>query len=176
MKMGNLIKLKGLLSKIFLLFFIAILFSQVFLHQVVADEIKDGTFEINSGDWINIQCGTNTTILWQFQVDTNERAIYWEIMGYNDFFKTGWGPNASFTTPILNETDARYEYVCHGYYAKSHVWSTMVVTCTETGQINGNNGVDPMIFIYIGIPIILVSGIALVVVVYLRRKKKQDFF
>ena len=61
----------------------AILFNQVFIHRVVADETKDGSLEINSQDWINIQCGTSTTIIWQFQVDTNERAIYWEIIGDN---------------------------------------------------------------------------------------------
>ena len=177
MKMVNLINYKRVYTKIILFFIMAILFSQVFMHQVVADEIKDEALEINSEDWINIQCGTNTTILWQFQVDTNELAIYWEIIGDN-VLETGWGPNASFTTPILNETDTRYEYVCHGYYAKYHVWSTMIVTCTETGQTNGggNNGVDPMIFFYIGVPIISVIAIASGVLVYLRRKKKQDFY
>ena len=169
MKMGNLIKFKGIQSKVFLFFLIIILFSQVFLHQVVADEIKDGALEINSGDQINIQLGTSTTIIWQFQVDTNERAIYWEIIG-NNVFKTGWGPSANCTTPVLNETDTRYEYVCHGYYAKYHVWKTVIVTCSET------NGFDPIIFLYIGIPIVLVSGIALVVVIFLRRKKNQDIF
>jgi len=169
MKMGNSIKLKGIQSKVFLFFFITILFSQVFLHQVVADEIKDGALEINSGDRINIQPGTSTTIIWQFQVDTNERAIYWEIIG-NNVFKTGWGPSANCTTPVLNETDIEYEYVCHGYYAKYHVWKKVIVTCIET------IGFDPIIFFYIGIPIVLVSGIALVVVIYLRRKKNQDVF
>jgi len=56
------------------------------------------------------------------------------------------------------------------YYAKYHVWKTMIVRCLET------NGFDPIIFLYIGIPIVLVSGIALVVVIFLRRKKNQDIF
>lgn len=175
MKMVNLINFKNVCTKMILFFIMAILFSQVFIHQVVADETKDGSLEISSQDWINIQCGTSTTIIWQFQVDTNERAIYWEIIGDN-VLETGWGPNANYTTPILNETDNRYEYVCHGYYAKSHVWSTVIVTCTETGQTNGNNGVDPMMFFYIGIPIISVIAIASGVLVYLKHKKKQDFF
>lgn len=177
MKMVSSINCKNVGIKIILFFIITILFSQVFMHQVAADETKDGVLEINDGDWINIQCGTSTTIIWQFQVETNERAIYWEIIGDNSL-ETGWGPNANFTTPILNETDTSYEYECHGYYAKYHVWSTMIVTCTETGQINGggNNGVDPMIFFYIGVPIIAVIAIASGVFVYLRRKKKGDFF
>ena len=177
MKMVNLINKKGIRTKLILFFVIALIFSQVSLHQVVADETKDGSFEINSGDWINIQLGTDITLIWQFQVDTNERAIYWEIIGY-DVFETGWGPNANCTTPVLNQTDTRYEYVCHGYYAKYHVWSTMIVTCTETGQVNGggNDGFDPIIFLYIGIPAVSICAIALVVVIYLRRKKKKDFF
>ncbi len=173
MKMSNLIKLKGIKSKVFLLFFIIMLFSQVILHQVAADKINHGDFEISSGDWIDIPLGTKTIINWQFQVETNERAIYWEIIGYN-VFETGWGPRANCTTPVLNETDISYNYVCHGYYAKYHVWSTIVITCTEVEQ--GNNGFDPTLLLAIGIPIVIVSGIALIVVLYFRHKKNQDFF
>ncbi len=177
MKMGILIKLKGKQSKVFLFFFFTILFSQVFLHQVVADEIKDGPLEINSGDWFNIQLGTNTTIFWQFQVDTNERAIYWEIIGDN-VFKTGWGPTANCTTPVLNGTDTRYEFVCHGYYAKYYVWSKVIVTCTEIEPTNGggDNGDDPIFFLYLGISIVLVTGISIAVAFYLKYKKNQESF
>ncbi len=180
MKMVNLINKKGIRTKIILLFISAIIFTQVYIHQAVADddEIKDGTLEINSGDWINIQFGTSVTIVWQFQVDTNERAIYWEITGYN-VFETGWGPSANCTTPVINETKTSYEYVCHGYYAKYHVWSTMIVTWTKTGQENGggNDGLDPIISFYIVIPIVSVGAIAIaIVIIYFRRKKKQEFF
>jgi len=179
MKMVNLIKGNNIRRKLILLFITAIIFTQVYIDQAIADEdeIKDGVLEINAGDWINIQCGTNKTILWQFQVDTNERAIYWEITGYN-VFNTGWGSSANCTTPILNETNARYEYVCHGYYAKYHVWSTMIVTCTKTGQTNGggDGGPDPIIILSIVIPVISVGALAIAVVIYLKRKKKQDFF
>jgi len=171
MKMVNLIKRNGMRTKIILLFIIIIIFCQVSIHQVVADETKDGPLEISDGDLINIQCGTSYTLSWQFQVDTNERAIYWEIIGYK-VVKSGWGPDVNCTTPVLNETGTTYEYVCHGYYAKYHVQSTMIVTCTKTGQPNGggNDGLDPTIILYIGIPIILVCGIALIIVIYLRRK------
>lgn len=181
MKMVNLIKRNSIRTKVILLFITAIIFTQVYIHQAIADddETKDGVLEINTGDWINILIGTNVTIFWQFQVDTNERAVYWEIREDNIlFFKTGWGPSANCTTPVLNETDTRYEYVCHGYYAKYHVWSTMIVTCTETGQPNGgeNDGFDPIIAFYIVIPIVSVGAIAIAIVIYLKRKKKKDFF
>jgi len=63
MKMVNLINFKSISTKIILFFIMAILFSQIFMLQVVADETKDGSLEINSGDWRNIQCDTSTTIL-----------------------------------------------------------------------------------------------------------------
>ena len=177
MKMVHLINHNGIRIKIVLLFIITIIFCQMSIHHVVADETNDGPLAISEGDVINIQCGTSYTLSWQFQVDTNERAIYWEIIGYN-VVKSGWGPNANCTTPVLNETGTTYEYVCHGYYAKYHVQSTIIFTCTKTGQVNGggNEGFDPIIILYIGVPIILVSGIGLIIVIYLRRKKKQDFF
>ncbi|MFX1574175.1 MAG: hypothetical protein ACFFB0_15635 [Promethearchaeota archaeon] len=179
--MVNLIKRNSIRIKMILVFIVAILFSQLYINQVVADEdqIKDGALEINSGDWINILIGTNATISWQFQVDTNERAIYWEIKEDNIlFFKSGWGPNANCTTPVLNDTKSRLEFVCHGYYAKYHVWSTIIVTCTKTGQPKGggNNGFDPIIFLSIGIPVVSVVVIASVILIYLRRKKKKEFF
>jgi len=167
MKMVNLINFKGMRTKIILLFIIAIIFCQVSIHQVVADEIQDGPLKINSGNYIDIERGTSITLSWQFQVDTNERAIYWEITGY-DVTKTGWGPKANCTTPVLNEEGSSYEYVCHGYYAKYHVWSSMIIACKGSG--GGNDFFDPIIFLYIGIPTILVCGIALIIVIYLRRK------
>lgn len=180
--MANSINHKDKRTKIILLFIMIILLNQVFIHKGLADEIEDGPLKISSSDWINIQLDTNITLFWQFQVGTNEAAIYWEIIGDDGLFKTGWGPSTNCTTPILNETGKSYEYVCHGYYAKYHVWSTKIVTCTETGQNDGtdgggNDGVDPRIFLYIGISAVSVSLIAFVVIFfYLRRKKKKDFF
>ena len=135
MKMVKSINFKWKKIKIIFLFFFILLLSQSFLPRVAADELADGPLKISSGDWINIQKGTNIIIFWQFNVSENERAIYWEVEGY-DVFQSGWGPDANCTTPILNETDTTYEYHCHGYYAKYYVYSTIIITCTETGQPN----------------------------------------
>jgi len=183
MKMVNRINLRKIRIKIILLFGMVILLNQVFLPQVAADELEDGPLKINSGDFINVQPGSNTTIFWVFTVLTNERAIYWEINGY-DVFETGWGPNANCTTPVLNEEGATYNYECHGWYQQYHVWSEMIVTCSESGPVDdgdGSNGGGSdnnylTIILAIGIPVISVCAIALVVVFYLKSKKKKDFF
>ncbi|MFX1371168.1 MAG: hypothetical protein ACFFCE_04860 [Promethearchaeota archaeon] len=175
--MVNSVNYKHKRTRISLLFIMALLFGQVFTPQVKADD-EDGPLKISNEGWIQIQVNTSTTLFWQFQVNTNELAIYWEILG-DVFLEYGWGPDANCTTPILNETGKNYEYTCHGYYAKYHVYSTIIVTCTAPGQSNGNgngnNSIDPMIF-YIGIPVASVAVIALGVVFYLRHKKKKAFF
>ncbi|MFW9877406.1 MAG: hypothetical protein ACFFG0_30320 [Candidatus Thorarchaeota archaeon] len=177
--MVNSINPRGISVKIILLFVIILLLNQVFLPQVVADELEDGPVKISSGDFINVQPGDNTIIFWNFTVLTNERAIYWEIVGYG-VYETGWGPNANCTTPILNEEGARYDYECHGYYAKYHVWSVMTVTCSETGQVNNggdNNNNTPLILLLsIGIPAVSVCAVAVAIVLYLKHKKQKDFF
>ncbi|MFW9874886.1 MAG: hypothetical protein ACFFG0_17405 [Candidatus Thorarchaeota archaeon] len=175
--MGKQIYLRSIKVKTFILFSMFLLFIQVFTSQVAADQLEDGPLKINSGDFINVQPGYNTMIFWNFTALTNERAIYWEIVGYG-VYETGWGPNANCTTPVLNEEGTRYDYECHGYYAKYHVWSKMIVSCSETGQVDGggDNNIPLILLLFIGIPVVSVCVVAIFIVIYLKRKKQKDFF
>jgi hypothetical protein len=170
MKKISHLKKKGIIISFFIIFL-----CYLPCQNVKADNLSSGPFSISYGSEITIKNGTTTDLYWHFDVEENERAIYWEIIEGNTTFKTGWGPEVNYSTPTLDDPDKVYLFECHGYYARYHVWSTINVSLTVPENPSFSL-ITTETFLFIGVPLITLVIIGVIIFVYRRSKYKQDFF
>jgi hypothetical protein len=168
-------KIRSLKKKGTVILFFILLLSHLPFQNVKADNLSSGPFSISYGSEITIKNGTSADLYWHFDVEENERAIYWEVVEGNATFKTGWGSEVNYSTPTLDDPNRVYHFECHGYYAKYHVWSTTNVSLTVPER-PGFSLTTTEAILFIGIPLVTLVVIGVIIFVYRHSKNKQDFF